>query len=96
MRKRNNIGLIILDLFQFYLYHNLLMLLFLLNRLTAIARCRPAGALYNPFLPEFTEYIVYPNLDSHEEAAHNPIIEEPSQRLELVKILLKFPIDLDL
>ena len=64
--------------------------------LTAIARCRPAGALHNPFLPEFTEYIVYANLDSHEEAAHNPIVEEPSQRSGLVKILLKFPIDLDL
>ena len=43
---------------------------------TAIARCRPTGALHNPFLPEFTEYIVYANLDSHEEAAHNPIVEE--------------------
>ena len=55
--------------------------------ITAIARCRPTGALHNPFLPEFTEYIVYANLDSHEEAAHNPIVEEPSQRTELVKIL---------
>ena len=63
---------------------------------TANARCRPTSALNNPFLPEFTEYIVYANLDSHEEAPHNPIVEEPSQRSELVKILLKFPIDLDL
>ena len=55
-----------------------------------------AGALNNPFLPEFTEYIVYTNLDSHEEEANNPIVEEPSQRSVLVKILLKFPIDLDL
>ena len=72
--------------------------LVLMNRraCTAVARCRPTGALHNPFLPEFTEYIVYANLDSHEEAAHNPIVEEPSQRTELVKILLKFPIDLDL
>ena len=63
---------------------------------TAIARCRPTGALHNPFLPEFTEYIVYANLDSHEEETQSPIVEEPSQRTELVKILLKFPIDLDL
>ena len=63
---------------------------------TAIARCRPAGALHNPFLPEFTEYIVYANLDSHEEAAHNPIVEESSQRSGLLKKLLEFPIDLDL
>ena len=63
---------------------------------TAIARCCPTGALHNPFLPEFTEYIVYANLDSHEEAAHNPIVEEPSQRTELVKTLVKFPIDFDL
>ena len=61
-----------------------------------MARCRPTGALQNPFLPEFTEYIVYTNLDSHKEAAHNPIVEEPSQRSGLVKILLKFPMDLDL
>ena len=63
---------------------------------TAIARCRPTGALHNPFQPEFTEYIVYANLDSHEEETQSPIVEEPSQRTELVKILLKFPIDLDL
>ena len=47
-------------------------------------------------LPEFTEYIVYANLDSHEEAAHNPSVKEPSKRSELLKILLKFLIDLDL
>ena len=64
--------------------------------ITAIARCRPTGALHNPFLPEFTEYIVYANLDSHEEETQSPIVEEPSQRTELVKTLLKFPIDLDL
>ena len=63
---------------------------------TAIARCRPTGALHNPFQPEFTEYIVYANLDSHEEETQSPIVEEPSQRTELVKTLLKFPIDLDL
>ena len=63
---------------------------------TAIARCRPTGASHNLFLPEFTEYIVYANLDSHKEAALDPIVEEPSQRTELVKILLKFPIYLDL
>ena len=63
---------------------------------TAIARCRPTGALHNPFQPEFTEYIVYANLDSHEEETQSPIVEEPSQRTELVKTLLKFLIDLDL
>ena len=51
-----------------------------LKKITAIARCRPTGALQNPFLPEFTEYIVYDNLDSHEEEAHNPIVEKPSHR----------------
>ena len=65
-------------------------------RLTEIARCRPTGALHNPFQLEFTEYIVYANLGSHEEETQSPIVEEPSQRTELVKILLKFPIDLDL
>ena len=68
----------------------------ILSCCTAIARCRPAGTLHNPYLPEFTEYIVYANLNSHEEAAHNPVVEEPSQRSGLVKILVKFPIDLDL
>ena len=51
--------------------------------ITAIARCRPAGALHNPFLPEFTEYIVYANLDSQEEAAHNPIVKEPFRGQDL-------------
>ena len=51
---------------------------------TAIAKCRPAGALHIPFLPEFTEYIVYANLDSQEEAAHNPIVEEPSQSFQYI------------
>ena len=52
---------------------------------TAIARSRPTGAVHNPFLPEFTEYIVYANLDLSKEAAHNPIVEE------IVKILCYVP-----
>ena len=52
--------------------------------------------MHNPFLPGFTEYILYATLDLHEEAAHSPIVEEPSQRLEIVKIPLNFPIDLEL
>ena len=52
--------------------------------------------MHNPFLPGFTEYIVYATLDSHEEAAHSRMAEESSQRSELVKIPVYFPIDLEL